>query len=96
MPEAICLYMDIYSTTSLQEFIKLFGSVVLGNGGTTSQRFLEKVRSFIKSCKMVFSANPITGAPEVSLDFQPACRIFHSSSDFYFPKKQNANLGKTE
>ncbi len=72
MPEAICLYMDIYSTTSLQEFIKLFGSVVLGNAGTTSQRFLEKVRSFIKSCKMVFSANPITGAPEVSLDFQPS------------------------
>lgn len=46
MPEAICLYMDIYSTTSLQEFIKLFGSVVLGNGGTTSQRFFGKGAQF--------------------------------------------------
>ena len=70
-PEAVCLYMDIFATTNLQEFIKLFGSIVIGQAGSTSQKLLNKARRFIKSCKMVFSADPITGAPEVALDFQP-------------------------
>lgn len=71
-PETACFYMDIFSTTCLSDFIMLFGQTVIGKLDTMSQKALASLTGFFKSCRLVFSADPLNDAPQVTLDFQPS------------------------
>jgi hypothetical protein bacD2_10047 len=71
-PEAACFYMDIFSTTCLNDFIILFGQTVIGKLDTFSQKALTALTGFFKSCRLVFSSDPLSGTPQVTLDFLPA------------------------
>lgn len=71
-PEVYCFYMDIFSTTCLNDFIILFGQSVVGKLDTLSQKALATLTGFFKSCRVVFSADPLNGTPQATLDFQPS------------------------
>lgn len=71
-PETACFYMDIFSTTCLNDFIMLFGQTIIGQLDTLSQKALASLSGFFKSCRLVFSADPLNGTPQVTLDFQPS------------------------
>ena len=63
--------MDIFATRDLPSFVRLFAETVLGQLDTLSETVLHKLTSFFRSCRPVISADQLTGAPTVSLDFVP-------------------------
>ena len=69
--EAICLYVDLDQTTCLADMAKAFGEVVLEKIGMQSGRVWKEILAWFKSFRPVMTANPATGAPEISLDVQP-------------------------
>lgn len=71
-PDIVTLYMDIYSTQNLGDFIRLFAGTVLGKLDSTPQKALNRVGKFIKSCRPVFTIDQLTGAPKVTVDIVPS------------------------
>jgi len=69
--EAACIYLDIFATRNLYDFVTLFGKAVIGHVESLSQKALTTIGSILKSCKLVFSADPLSGVPQLSLDFTP-------------------------
>ena len=71
-PEIVTLYMDIYSTQSLGDFVRLFANTVLGKLDSAPQKALSRISQFIRSCRPVFTFDEITGVPKVTIDVAPA------------------------
>lgn len=71
-PEIVTLYMDIYATKSLGDFVRLFASTVLGRLDSAPQKALSRIREFIQSCIPVISFDEITGVPKVTIDVEPS------------------------
>ncbi len=71
-PDIVTLYMDIYSTQSLGDFVRLFANAVLGKLDTIPQKALNRIRQFIRSCRPVFTLDELTGVPKVTIDVAPA------------------------
>ena len=69
--EVITLYMDIFSTQSTADFIHQLASTVLGALDTAPQKAMNRIVKFIKSCRPVFTVDPISGAPKITLDIRP-------------------------
>ena len=71
-PDIVTLYMDIYSTQNLGDFIRLFASTVLGKLDSAPQKALSRVGQFLKSCRPAFTFDELTGAPKVTIDIAPS------------------------
>ena len=71
-PEIVTLYMDIFSTQSLGDFVRLFANTVLGKLDSAPQKALSRISQFIRSCRPVFTYDEITGVPKVTIDVAPA------------------------
>ena len=71
-PEIVTLYMDIFSTQSLGDFVRLFANTVLGKLDSAPQKALSRISQFIRSCRPVFTFDEITGVPKVTIDVAPA------------------------
>lgn len=71
-PDIVTLYMDIFSTQSLGDFVRLLANTVLGQLDTLSQKALARVGQFIRSCRPVFTFDEVTGVPKVTVDVSPA------------------------
>lgn len=52
--DIVTLYMDIYSTQNLGDFVRLLANTVLGQLDSAPQKALSRVSQFIKSCRPVF------------------------------------------
>ena len=63
--DIVTLYMDVYSTQSLGDFVRLFANTILGQLDSAPQKALSRISQFIKSCRPVLSFDEITGAPQV-------------------------------
>lgn len=70
--DIITLYLDIYSTQNLKEFVQALASTVLGSLDSAPQKAISRIGKFLKSCHPVFTFDEITGLPEVSIDIAPA------------------------
>ena len=71
-PDVATLYMDIFSTQSLSDFVRLFAHTVLGQLDSAPQKALNRIGKFIKSCRPTLTFDELTGAPKVSVDVAPA------------------------
>lgn len=63
--EAYCIYVDLYKTTCLREFVECLAKSVVGNCGSPSLR--EKIIQALQSLRFSFSSDPITGTPEIGV-----------------------------
>lgn len=70
-PDIVTLYMDIYSTQSLGDFVRLFANAVLGKLDSTPQKALSRIGQFVRSCRPVFTFDELTGIPKVTIDVVP-------------------------
>ena len=68
----ITLYMDIFSTQSLGDFIKLFANTVLGKLDSNPKKALNRITRFIRSCRPIFTIDELTGIPKVTIDVVPS------------------------
>lgn len=69
--DVVTLYMDIYCTQSLGDFVRLFANTVLGQLDSVPQKALNRIGQFIRSCRPVFTFDEITGTPKVTVDVSP-------------------------
>ena len=69
--DVVTLYMDIYSTQSLGDCLRLFANTVLGQLDSVPQKALNRIGQFIRSCRPVFTFDEITGTPKVTVDVSP-------------------------
>ena len=69
---AICLYLDIFATKNLQDFTEMFGSVVLNGFARKEKSFLQKATALLGSLRPVFSSDPYTGMPKVTITVDPS------------------------
>jgi AAA+ ATPase superfamily predicted ATPase len=70
-PDIATFYIDIYSTQSLGDFVKLLANTVLGKLDTAPQKALNRIKQFIHSCRPAFTFDEITGAPKVTIELTP-------------------------
>lgn len=63
------LYVDIFATRSLDDFIKALSETVLATYPETTS-FGHRFMNFIKTLRPVMSFDPITGTPEISINYQ--------------------------
>lgn len=70
--DIVTLYMDIYSTQNLGDFVRLFANTVLGQLDSAPQKALSRVAQFIKSCRPVFTFDELTGVPKATIELAPA------------------------
>ena len=71
-PDIVTFYLDIYSTQSLGDFVRLFAGTVLGQLDSAPQKALSRISRFVRSCRPVLTFEELTGAPKVTIDVTPA------------------------
>ncbi len=69
---AMCLYVDIFATKNLRDFTEMFGSVVFNGFAKKERTFLQKTATLLGSLRPVFSTDPYTGMPKVSITVDPS------------------------
>lgn len=70
--EVQCFYIDLFSTSNMQEFTKLFVQEVLTQRVTPfSERVWSEITHFFGALRPVFGADPISGMPQCMIDIQP-------------------------
>lgn len=67
-PDIATFYLDIYSTQSLGDFVRLFAGTVLGQLDSAPQKALSRISRFVRSCRPVFTFDELTGVPKVTID----------------------------
>ena len=91
-PHAVCLYLDIYSTKDLHDFVQLLGSVVLGGLVSKEADFLGKAAAFFSALRPVVSMDPLTGAPKVSITVEPQQEELSMKSVFSYLSKTDKEV----
>ncbi|MBQ7632386.1 MAG: ATP-binding protein [Paludibacteraceae bacterium] len=67
-----CIYVDLFSTSNLQEFTKVFAEAVLSARITPySERVWQEITHFFGSLRPIFTPDPVTGMMQCSIDIQP-------------------------
>jgi uncharacterized protein len=65
-----CIYIDIYSTDTLSEFISRFATGVLASSGTFTGRLKRKINYFIQRIRPTITYDALTGSPTFSFNLE--------------------------
>ena len=68
---AICIYVDIFSTKNLQEFVETLGRAVIEDALEREKSFAAKVLDFFKGLRPMITPDLLTGMPTVSISVVP-------------------------
>lgn len=66
--DVVTLYMDIYSTQNLGDFIKLMASTLIGSLDSTPQKAMKRIGKFLRTIRPVLTVDEHTGMPQVTVD----------------------------
>ena len=64
--DIICIYVDIFPTRCLADFVHLLGKAVFEAVQSQGERLLSKVMTLLGSCRPAISIDPLTGSPNFS------------------------------
>lgn len=70
--DATCLYIDIFATKNMHDFVELLGVMVINEIVRKNASFIEKTISFFSALRPVLSMDPLTGEPSVSITVEPS------------------------
>lgn len=70
-PDAVCLYLDIFATKNLSHFVEQLGVMVINDIVRQNTSFIDKALTIFSSLRPVFSMDPLTGEPSVSITVEP-------------------------
>lgn len=68
---AVCLYIDIFATQRLHDFVTLFCSAFVEEVVNREKSIFSKALEAFKGWRPVFGADPLTGVPQVSVTIEP-------------------------
>lgn len=66
----VCIYLDVFSTQNLNDFVKLLAENVLGKVDDNLEKAMKRFASFFKSFRPVLSYDPMSGQPELSVKIE--------------------------
>ena len=69
--DAVCIYLDIFSTKNQHDFVRMLGSAVINRIMSLEQTALKRIMEFFGSWRPVFGTDPMTGMPTVSVSIEP-------------------------
>jgi Predicted ATPase (AAA+ superfamily) len=69
--DAVCIYLDIFSTKNQHDFVRMLGSAVINRIMSLDQTALKRIMEFFGSWRPVFGTDPMTGMPTVSVSIEP-------------------------
>lgn len=69
--DAICIYVDIFSTKNLQEFVETLCKAVIEDALDREKSFSSKVMDFFKGLRPTITPDFMTGMPTVSVSVVP-------------------------
>ena len=69
--DAICIYLDIFSTQNLYEFVQALGVAIVEEAVEREKSFWAKAVDAFKAWRPVLSYDSLTGAPTVSVNIEP-------------------------
>ena len=70
--DAFCIYLDIFSTQCLQDFIRALGKGIFEELYSGGEKMLQKLTSMLGRCRPVISVDTLTGMPTMTLDIVPS------------------------
>lgn len=65
-----CFFLDIYDTTSIDDFVLLFSKEVVSRLQSQGMKFIEKFISIVNSMRVSFGSDPVTGRPSIEVSLQ--------------------------
>ena len=65
-----CFFLDIYDTTSIDDFVLLFSKEVVSRLQSQGMKFIEKLISIVNSMRVSFGSDPVTGQPSIEVSLQ--------------------------
>ncbi len=68
--DAICLYLDIFATKDLHDFVEQLGITVINGIVRKNVTILNKVITFFSALRPTFSVDPLTGEMSVSINVE--------------------------
>jgi len=68
---AKCLYIDIFATKNQHDFVQLLGTAIAQEVLSRERKAMKRLLEFFGSWRPVFSTDPMTGQPTVSVSIQP-------------------------
>lgn len=69
--DALCLYIDIFATKNQHDFVSLFGTAIIDEMMSKGKSPKKRAMDFFSSWRPVFSIDPLTGSPTVSISIEP-------------------------
>lgn len=82
--DAICIYIDIFATKNQHDFVQQLGTAIAQHVMSYQQKALKRLLEFFGSWRPVFSADPLTGMPTVSVSIEPSQSVMTLKSIFDF------------
>lgn len=90
--DVICIYIDIFHTKNQHDFVQLLGTALAQYVLTYEEQALRKLLQFFGSWRPVFSADPITGMPTVSVSIQAPQTEMTLKTIFDYLKQSRHNI----
>lgn len=69
--DAICLYIDIFPTKCQAEMVRMLANTVINEVMAKNKSLKKKALEFFSAWKPVFSLDPLTGSPTLSINIEP-------------------------
>lgn len=69
--DAICIYVDIFPTKNIQEFVQTLGRAVIEDALEREKSFASKALDFFKGLRPTITPDLLTGMPTVSISVVP-------------------------
>jgi len=70
-PDAICIYLDLFPTQNLNDFVRLVAENSLGKVEGKLETAIQTFASFFKSFRPTLSFDSLSGQPEISVKIEP-------------------------
>lgn len=70
----LCIYLDIFATHCLQDFICALGKGIFEELYSKGEKMLKEFTSLLGHCRPVISVDALTGMPTVTFDIAPAAQ----------------------
>jgi AAA+ ATPase superfamily predicted ATPase len=90
--DAKCLYIDIFATKNQHDFVQLLGTAIAQEVLSRERRAVKRLLEFFGSWRPVFSSDPMTGQPTVSVSIQPTLTEVTLKTIFDYLKQSNREV----
>ena len=70
--DAICIYIDIFATQNLYDFVQVFGATIIEEAVKREKSLMVKAFDTFKAWRPVLSYDSLTGLPTISVSIEPS------------------------